>query len=76
MMCKCGWMERKSLLDVNLQPDLMSILSDIRNLEQIIEDTKQAIIYWQEDPTYVDWLRNELSKAYAKLNKLEQSTCQ
>jgi len=54
----------------------MSILSDIRNLEQIIQDTKEAIIYWQDDPTYVDWLRNELSKAYAKLNKLEQSTCQ
>ena len=52
----------------------MNNLSDIRNLEQIIEDTKQAIIYWQDDPTYVDWLRNELSKYYAKLNKLEQST--
>jgi len=51
----------------------MSILSDIRNLEQIIEDTKQAIIYWQDDPTCADWLRNELSKCYAKLNKLEQS---
>jgi hypothetical protein len=54
----------------------MNKIDDIRNLEQIIEDTKQAIIYWQDDPTYVDWLRNELSKAYAKLNKLEQSICQ
>jgi len=54
----------------------MNNLSDIRNLEQIIEDTKEAIIYWQDDPTYVDWLRNELSKYYAKLNKLEQSICQ
>ena len=51
----------------------MNKIDDIRNLEQIIEDTKQAIIYWQDDPTYVDWLRNELSKCYAKLNKLEQS---
>jgi hypothetical protein len=50
-----------------------NIISDIRNLEQIIQDTKEAIIYWQDDPTYVDWLRNELSKCYAKLNKLEQS---
>ena len=48
-------------------------IDDIRNLEQIIQDTKEAIIYRQDDPTYVDWLRNELSKCYAKLNKLEQS---
>jgi lipopolysaccharide biosynthesis regulator YciM len=53
-----------------------NIISDIRNIEQIIQDTKEAIIYWQDDPAYVDWLRNELSKCYAKLNKLEQSTCQ
>ncbi len=53
-----------------------NIISDIRNLEQIIQDTKEAIIYWQDDPTYVDWLRNELSECYAKLSKLEQSTCQ
>ena len=52
-----------------------NIISDIRNLEQIIQDTKEAIIYWQDDPTYVDWLRNELSKYYAKLNKLDQSIC-
>jgi hypothetical protein len=51
----------------------MNKLSEIRNLELIIQDTKEAIIYWQDDPTYVDWLRNELSKCYAKLNKLEQS---
>jgi lipopolysaccharide biosynthesis regulator YciM len=52
----------------------MNKIDDIRNLEQIIQDTKEAIIYWQEDPTYVGWLRKELSKCYAKLNKLEQAT--
>jgi hypothetical protein len=51
----------------------MNKIDDIRNLEQIIQDTKEAIIYWRDDPTYIDWLRNELSKCYAKLNKLEQS---
>jgi len=51
----------------------MSNLSDIRNLEQIIENTKEAIIYWKEDVVYVNWLKNELSTCYAKLNKLEQS---
>jgi len=51
----------------------MNNLSDIRNLEQIIENTKEAIIYWKEDVVYVDWLKNELSTCYAKLNKLEQS---
>ena len=50
-----------------------NIISDISNLEQIIQDTKEAIRYSQDDPTYIDWLRNELSKCYAKLNKLEQS---
>lgn len=58
---------------INYLSNQMNKLSDIRNLEQIIENTKEAIIYWQDDPTYVDWLKNELSKCYAKLNKLEQS---
>ena len=51
----------------------MNKIDDIRNLEQIIQNTKEAIIYWQDDLVYVDWLRNELSKYYAKLNKLEQA---